>query len=114
MAIGTASIIPLNRIAADPSARFQRFGQNDSQLFGKSLDLAPQTQVTQMARLSSQPQETQASDQVTPAGHVPLAGQSGLTASVPPSTAWTYAGRSISAAGSGSTPKPGSYLNVKA
>ena len=37
MAIGTTPIIPLYRVQPDPNARFQRFGVNDSQLFGKPL-----------------------------------------------------------------------------
>lgn len=37
MAIGMSSLIPLYRVQPDPEARFQRFGVNDSQLFGKAL-----------------------------------------------------------------------------
>jgi hypothetical protein len=37
MAIGFSPIIPLDRVVPDPDARFQRFGVNDTQLFGKPL-----------------------------------------------------------------------------
>lgn len=37
MGIGQAPLIPLYRFRADPEARFQRFGVNDSQLIGKPL-----------------------------------------------------------------------------
>ena len=37
MAIGFAPIIPLDRVVPDPNVRFQRFGVNDTQLFGKPL-----------------------------------------------------------------------------
>lgn len=37
MAIGMPSLIPLYRVQPDPEARFQRFGANDVQLFGKAM-----------------------------------------------------------------------------
>lgn len=38
MPISPTPIIPLYRVQASPEARFQRFGVNDSQLFGKPLN----------------------------------------------------------------------------
>jgi hypothetical protein len=65
MAIATAPISPLYRVQTDPAARFQRFGANDSQLFGKPLLKAPegrpsQTQATTVraATEKNQPQGT--------------------------------------------------------
>lgn len=37
MAVGMAALIPLYRVQPDPNARFQRFGVNDTQLFGKPM-----------------------------------------------------------------------------
>jgi hypothetical protein len=37
MAIGFAPIIPLDRVVPDPNARFQRFGVDETELFGKPL-----------------------------------------------------------------------------
>jgi hypothetical protein len=37
MAIGMTPLIPLNRIIPDPAARFERFGVNNDQLFGKPM-----------------------------------------------------------------------------
>lgn len=37
MALGMAPLIPLNRVVPTPDARFQRFGVNDSELFGTPI-----------------------------------------------------------------------------
>jgi hypothetical protein len=37
MAIGMTPLIPLDRVIADPAARFERFGVNNDQLFGKPM-----------------------------------------------------------------------------
>lgn len=37
MAIGMTPLIPLDRVIADPAARFERFGVNNGQLFGKPM-----------------------------------------------------------------------------
>ncbi len=37
MAIGMTPLIPLDRVIADPAARFERFGVNNNQLFGKPM-----------------------------------------------------------------------------
>jgi hypothetical protein len=37
MAIGMTPLIPLDRVIADPAARFERFGINNNQLFGKPM-----------------------------------------------------------------------------
>lgn len=37
MGIGETPLIPLYRVQTDPEARFQRFGVNNGQLFGKSM-----------------------------------------------------------------------------
>ena len=37
MPLGTDPIIPLNRLVPNPDVRFQRFGLNDSRLFGQPL-----------------------------------------------------------------------------
>lgn len=60
MGIGQSPLIPLYRVQADPAARFQRFGANDSQLLGKPL-LAPSNppklapQISQAERHPSPP-----------------------------------------------------------
>lgn len=38
MTIAGNPLIPLYQVQADPNARFQRFGRNDSQLFGKPIN----------------------------------------------------------------------------
>jgi hypothetical protein len=38
MAIGFPPLIPLDRVVPDPGARFERFGVDNLQLFGKPLD----------------------------------------------------------------------------
>lgn len=40
MAIGFPPLIPLYRVVPDPNARFERFGENNVELFGKPLDTA--------------------------------------------------------------------------
>jgi hypothetical protein len=37
MAIGMTPLIPLDRVIPDPAARFERFGINNNQLFGKPM-----------------------------------------------------------------------------
>ena len=52
MAIGMTPLTPLHSVLTDPEARFQRFGSNGSQLYGKPLvDLAP------LARAAAQPEK---------------------------------------------------------
>lgn len=38
MNLAGSPLIPLYQVQADPDARFQRFGRNDSQLFGKPIN----------------------------------------------------------------------------
>ena len=37
MAIGFPPLIPLDRVIPDPNARFERFGEDNTELFGKPL-----------------------------------------------------------------------------
>jgi len=52
MTIGMTPLTPLHPVLTDPEARFQRFGSNGSQLYGKPLvNVAPAT------RAAAQPDE---------------------------------------------------------
>jgi hypothetical protein len=117
MAIGAIPLIPLHPTQLNPDARFQRFGLNDSQLQGKPLvDLvtpetppSPQPRtVTRSATRPTQPQEPPISKQ-GPGGNEPKASVS-VAQEGPPS----YTGKVGNPSGTGTLPKPGSYLNLKA
>lgn len=116
MAVGMTPIIPLYRVQPDPDARFQRFGVNDSQFVGK-----PMVTFATEARLS-QPQQT-VTRTPTPAAQQQetLEGnrgagveQSRALGSTAPEPTYGYSGRSGTSLGTGASPKPGSYLELKA
>ncbi len=106
MAIGASPIIPLHRVLADPEARFQRFGLNDSQLFGKPLvNLASPSKrtVAQEAR----PEETLKKTRG-------LEAEPSAQGALAPELAPTYSGQAETQTGLASVPKAGSYVNLKA
>jgi hypothetical protein len=114
MPIGMSSLIPLNQVQADPNARFQRFGLNSSQLFGKPLDFAPQAQPSQLAKITPRRAETpnlaQRSQDREPG---PTTEQRPAVASGTPILAPGYSGRPEGSSGTGTAPKLGSFLNLK-
>jgi hypothetical protein len=66
MAIGFPPLIPLDRVVPDPNARFERFGEDDTELFGKPLDTAipdyqpaqPSWTATSLFTMTAQTQQT--------------------------------------------------------
>ena len=106
MAIGTVPLIPLHRVQSDPNSRFQRFGVDDSQLFGKPLvDFAsqPQRAVSRTERVPSeelQQGKGQAETELPKSGALELGS--------------TYSGKVENRPGTVAAPKPGSYVNLKA
>jgi hypothetical protein len=59
MPIGALPTIPLYRVQPNPDARFQRFGLNDSQLYGKPMAefSAPALRPAQVERTPARPEE---------------------------------------------------------
>lgn len=112
MSVGMSPIIPLYRVQTDPNARFQRFGVNDSQLFGKPLLSVPQAPVTPqehpVVRKAVVPQQNP-EDNAAFKPEQPLAGALNATASV-----LGYSVRQETVTQVGTAPKPGSYVNLKA
>ena len=115
MAIGTTPIIPLNRIQANPDARFLRFGLNDSQLFGKPLvslpnrppPPEPQKPTQRPEPIRKEPKDTR---EAAPGIGNDL-GKSPATLDL----AATYSGRAGPVpVPPPSLPKPGSFLDVTA
>lgn len=97
-------LIPLHRVLTDANDRFQRFGANDSQLYGKPL-------LNFASQLPARTVRTQAQPQEEPEGLGMLGAEpsrAGATA-VP-----AFPAQSEKQLGAGSVPKPGSYLDVKA
>jgi hypothetical protein len=110
MAIGTTPIIPLYRVQPDPNARFERFGLNDSQLFGKPLlETAFQSQPTQSQLAAARRATTKVQAQETSAGLREF-GQSQSTVQTASNLSSGYSGRGEHL----SETKPGSSLNLLA
>jgi hypothetical protein len=115
MPVGMAPLIPLNRLQPDSNARFQRFGQNDSQLFGKPLDLVPQPQVSQLQKVTPRKPALPVEPQAGPKSERRLAVDEPRPSPFAPSElAPAYLGRAGSPSGTGPTPKLGSNLDLKA
>ena len=83
MALGTDPLIPLNRVLPDPDARFQRFGLNNSKLFGQAL-LAPGPRIP--------PARADAPAAAPAKAEKPAQGASGLPAAAGKTLAAGYAG----------------------
>lgn len=115
MAIGTTPLIPLNRVLADPEARFLRFGVNDSQLFGKPLVSFP----TQ-PRPPEPPTKPPRADTVPPLLNDTLDGTKELGKEAPkplalPEFPTVYSGRNGPAVTlAPASPRPGTFLDVTA
>ena len=106
MAIGTTPIIPLNRFVPSPDARFQRFGVNDTQLFGKPVvDLAAPKVRT--------PQPPTSLPHATAQAHE-AAGSKGGAGAEPSTSALGYSAKAGNQPGTGAAPKVGTLLNTKA
>ncbi len=114
MALSSMPIIPMNRIQPDPEARFQRFGANNGQLYGKPMvDLvAPKAQAspTQPAVISRTATEQTAVQSAPEDRRGAGVGQGPVPVKVSPG----YSGEAGNPAGAGIVPQPGSYLNTKA
>jgi len=107
MAIGMTPISPLYRIQPDPNVRFQRFGVNDSQLFGKPLvetgsQPRPVPTPLELARAAAKPQAATAA---APKQHQPEPAV--LAAANQPAGYSAQGGKATEA-------KPGSSLNLTA
>jgi hypothetical protein len=104
MAIGAIPTIPLYRVQSNPDARFQRFGLNDSQLFGKPMAdfTVPAVRPAQVPRTQPRPEEA------------PVRSQPIVTAKPQesPATAVSYSSRSTSQPGT--TAVPGAFVDTKA
>lgn len=113
MAIGLAPLFPLNRVQTNPEARFQRFGINDSQLFGK-----PMVQVAASESRPVQPPRENPRPPTNPpltqdlAESRPKAGLNPQTTNLESSL--TYSAGLGTKSVLGVSPKPGSQLDVKA
>ncbi len=60
MNLSGTPLIPLYQVQADPNARFQRFGRNDAQLFGKPINA--ELQAPRRAAEPVQPREKPAAE----------------------------------------------------
>jgi len=115
MAIGMTPLIPLDRVVPVPDARLQRFGVNNSQLFGKPM-------VTFGAGLLDQPAET---IRETPRAEAAPKVDSGIGAAsgtgpaepavaAAPALASGYSKWTGSGSGTGAAPAAGSLVDLKA
>lgn len=68
MTLGTTPIIPLYQVQSDPQARFQRFGRNGEQLFGKPINAELQTMRSSARTAATTPpsQEARATEEARP------------------------------------------------
>jgi hypothetical protein len=82
MAIGFPPLIPLDRVIPDPNSRFDRFGVDSTQLFGKPLDTTipnyqpalPAWAVTSLYAMAAQQVSVPAPDYTRQAGTGSAAG----------------------------------------
>lgn len=120
MAIGAIPLIPLHRVLPSPDARLQRFGLNDSQLFGKPLVTltVPEARPSQLQRKVPHTVVEPIQSQGTPISQQGLGvDKLQLAVSAAPEGVTRYtgqAGNPSGTGGTGTTPKPGTYLNLKA
>ena len=113
MAIGASPTIPLYRVQPTPDSRLQRFGVNNSQLFGKPLVsiASPETRPVEPAKAVAHV------DSRAPEASSAMADQarSGSDSSIKAaSTTSTYSGRSMGGSGTMAAAKPGTYVDTKA
>ena len=112
MTVGAVPSIPLYRVQPNPEARFQRFGINDSQLFGKPMvrAAAPESRPLQpprgSPRIVASPLHTQDLEDRPKAGLDPQT--TNLEASL------TYTPGPGTKSASAVSPRIGSQLDVKA
>lgn len=113
MAVGAVPLIPLYRVQPTPDARLQRFGVNDSQLFGKPLVnvAAPESQPIQAPRVESKARLNALSSQEPMEGW-PQAWFDSRTA--PTESSSTYQAPSASKSTQNPSSKTGTHLDVKA
>jgi|GEM_PF-519351 len=116
MAIGTAPLIPLHPVLANPEARFQRFGLNDAQLFGKPLvNLKTASRSAQAERTTLRKEAETVQPKGAIEGKTVLGAEAARkAASVSPELTPTYTGKAENLQGTATVPKPGSILNLKA
>lgn len=103
MSIGMTPLTPLHRVLADPEARFQRFGSNDSQLFGKALVNLAQTVST----------DVKSTGVLSNKGRF-AAGQVRTEAATAPEPTPVFLNAVENQTAAASVSKPGTYLDLKA
>jgi hypothetical protein len=113
MAISSAPLIPLYRVQPLPDARLQRFGVNDSQLFGKPMIqiAAPESKPVQSPRVAPHAASSNSGMQDNLDGWQMTGVDSRNAAPEPTQTSLPKA---TSTATTSPAPKPGSHLDVKA
>lgn len=113
MAVGAVPLIPLYRVQPTPDARLQRFGVNDSQLFGKPLlnVATPESQPARATRVESRARPNLFEPQ-DPLEDRPQARVDQRTTAPEPSP--TYQAASVSKIALSPSSKPGTHLDVKA
>lgn len=117
MAIGAMPLTPLYPVQANPDARFQRFGLNDSKLEGKPLlDLTPsEVRPAPPQRTVARPAVQHRSTMETPAAKSePAMAEPRAADSAAQDWATGYSVKAGSISETGTGAKPGSYVNLKA
>ena len=116
MAISMAPLIPLNRVVPSPDARFQRFGVNGTQLFGKPMvQLGTEATGDKAHRtvLPAAPART-ALQAGTETQDTRKAGQPAAQAQDLPATASAHSGWAVNRTGPAAASAPGSLVDLKA
>ena len=111
MTVGLVPLIPLYRVQANPEARFQRFGINDSQLFGK-----PMVQVTAQEHQPAQPPRVdhRSASSLQSQDQIETRAMTGQEQSRSIQEAYPYTQGAGAKPTSARSPKVGSQLDVKA
>lgn len=106
MAIGAVPLIPMYRVQTNPDARFQRFGLNDSQLYGKPMISFTAPEARPAHPVVAQPQ----------AKELAVRSQQGVATKPVEVPEWAtgYTGWSGAPSAADATAKPGALLDVKA
>ena len=110
MSVGLSPILPMNQVQPNPEARFQRFGKNDSQLYGSPMvDLtAPKAQAPKTVLPHTATAQV-AGQQSLSGNGVPETAKMAVSSEPSP----TYSARAGSVS-SGRGPQPSSHLDTQA
>ena len=117
MAIGAVPLTPLYPVLANPDARFQRFGLNESKLEGKPmLDLmTSEVRPTPPQQMVSRPTVPHRQTMEVPAAKPePAVAEPRAAVSAPQEWTSGYTAKAGSISETGTGAKPGSYVNLKA